>query len=218
MKKTLARLLLATVLVGALSLVAPLRADARSDIDVSKLVPTLSASFAPWDCRHNHSGIVCSGERHQRLAPEEVDFGCVAPVWDTFSEDRHQTRYYNHDNLNYFRRFRTLNIDSFAETPSGPIRGVISSRVRFVETFDILGDDQTITVTSAGVLYDFKPAGRHSAFRMVGTLIEPYNGEATFTGKVTDHGTVVHYRNAPFAQVLPEETFLALVCEITFGP
>lgn len=75
-RKNLARLLLATALVGALSLVAPAPADARSDIDVSKLVPTLSTTFAPWDCRQDRTGIVCSGERHQRLAPEEVDFGC----------------------------------------------------------------------------------------------------------------------------------------------
>ena len=76
------------------------------EVDQTLLVPsTLDSSFAPFDCRMAPTGPVCTGERHLDEDWVQVDdFGCEVPLFDKFVDDRYSTRYYDHDNLNYFRQ------------------------------------------------------------------------------------------------------------------
>lgn len=117
---------LTTLACAAVLLVRPAtRASAErpgGTVDEAVLVPSLSTSFAPWDCKATRTGPVCSGERHLDLAPAPMDLPCDVPLWAAYSEDRHQTRYYDEDNLNYFRTFRTRHVDSLTRRRQAPAR------------------------------------------------------------------------------------------------
>jgi hypothetical protein len=131
--------------------------------------------------------------------------------------DRTQTRYYDHDNLNYFRKFRSNDVDYFSTSPTGENAGSVTTRGHFFETFGVRGDDKTITVTTKGVIWDVRmPQGR-SLFRVVGTLVEPYNAPETFTGVVTLDGITTHYRNVPLSTFTTEDVFFALLCRSAIG-
>lgn len=185
---------------------------------VEDLVPALSPTFAPWTCRSARTGPVCRGERHLNGAWEPAGLPCAVPVWNKQVSDRTQTRYYDHDNLNYFRRFRTRDVDYFSTSPTGEHAGSVSTRVRFFETFGVRGDDKTITVTTKGILWDVRtPEGGRPLFRVVGTLVEPYNAPATFSGVVMLDGVTTHYRNVPLSTFLNDDMFLALLCRSAIG-
>jgi hypothetical protein len=89
----------------------------------------------------------------------------------------------------------------------------ISTNVRFYETFDIRGDDQTLTITTKGILWDLRPAQGPAIFRAVGTLVEPYDAAPTFSGQVTIPGESTRYDDAPLEAFLTDEFFVAALCE-----
>jgi hypothetical protein len=202
----------------SLTLVAPATPSAaatpdQDDVDETRLVPALSPTFAPWDCKLKLTGPVCTGERHLDFDWAPADLPCNVPLWGSRSEDRYQTRYYDHDYLNYYRDFRTNDADYFSTSPTGPATATISSTVRFFETFDVPGDDQTLTITTEGVLWDLRSSHGSALFRVVGTLVEPYNATPTFSGQVTVNGESTRYNNAPLEEFLTEEFFVAAVCQ-----
>jgi hypothetical protein len=214
--------LVATSLLGAGPAAAdPLgRAYGAQEVDQSQLVPTtLDSTFAPFDCRMTPNGPVCSGERHldEDWVRVDEDFGCAVPVYDKYVSDRYQTRYYNEENLNFFRRFRTTDVDYLSTDPSGPATATISSRTRFVETFDVPGDDDTMTITTSGLVLDIRAENGAPLIRITGTLVEPYDAPATFTGRALIDGVSTRHVNAPYDDVLPGETFAATVCQAATG-
>lgn len=182
-------------------------------VDESRLVPTLSPTFAPWSCKATRTGPVCTGERHPYDAWAPSDLPCAVPVWGARQEHRYQTRYHNRDYLNYFRASRTNDTDYLSTSPKGPATATIRTNARFFATFGTLGDDQTMTITTVGVIWDIRPARGRALFRAVGVLVEPYNAPATFSGHVTRDGVVTRYRNAPLDEVLPEDAFVEIACK-----
>jgi hypothetical protein len=194
------------------------RAQAPPDsIDEARLVPSLSPTFAPWVCQAKQSGPVCTGERHLTFDWELTDFACAVPVYNARDERRRQTRFYDWNYLNYTRSFESNDVDWFSTSPGGSATASITTTVRFREPFMVSGDDSTITITTDGVLYDIRPAQGAPLWRAVGTLVEPPDEVGTFTGHVTDHGVTTRYVDAPFVEVLPDDTFASLVCEAATG-
>ncbi len=145
------------------------------------------------------------------------DFGCEVPLFDKFVDDRYSTRYYDRDNLNYFRKVRIDSADHLALGPSGPGTATISTQGRFTEAFAVPGDERTRTITTSGVLWDVRPTNGSPVLRITGTLVEPYDGPATLTGHRILNGVHTHYEDAPLDDVLPWETFAAAVCQAAVG-
>lgn len=56
------------------------------------------------------------------------------------------------------------------------------------------------------------PPGGGPLFRAVGTLVEPYDAPATFTGVVTVDGATSRYENSPLDAFFTEEAFFGAVC------
>jgi hypothetical protein len=183
-------------------------------IDESQLVPTLSQTFAPWTCVLKSSGPVCRGERHllSDWAPEDIP--CDVALYNRRTEDRWQTRYYDHDYLNYDRWFRTNDVDEYSTSPSGPGGVSIRTNVRWTETFAVPGDDSTLTYAASGTHWDVQGPTGASVYRVVGTMTSPYGGDTTFTGHVTQDGVTTRYADAAFDDIFDEDWFLATVCEV----
>ena len=97
---------------------------------------TLDSSFAPFGFPDGTDKYICSGERHRDEDWVQVDdFRCTVPLLDKYVEDRYQIRFYDHDNLNYFRLFTTHHVDYFALDRSGTATASIRTDAKFVETF-----------------------------------------------------------------------------------
>jgi len=196
-------------------LVAPLTAvaEAPTPVDESRLVPSLSAAFAPWTCQTKQNGPVCRGESHRSWGWSPSDLPCVdTQLWVRGDSDRYQTRYYTEDYLDGFREFRTHDIDYLSTSPDGPATATITTNVRFEEPFAVPGDDQTITIVTHGVLWDIRSVQGPAVWRAVGTLIEPPDAVGTFSGHVTDGSTTTRYEDTPLPEVLSDDTFIAAVC------
>jgi hypothetical protein len=214
----LAAALLAIGLTIPLALTETARAAPPAEIDQSLLVPTtLDSSFAPFTCKLRVTGPVCTGERHIVDDWAPTDFPCPVPIYGSYVEDRYQTRYYNHDYLNYDRHFRTNNVDYLSTSPDGPATGTISTNVRFDEPFAVPGDDSTLTVISHGVNWDVRPVNGPAIFRAVGTLIEPPGELGTFTGHVTVDGDTTRYTDTPLDTFITDDKFAEWVCRAATG-
>jgi hypothetical protein len=185
-----------------------------NDVDESRLVPSLSKSFAPWTCKMKITGPVCNGERHLFFDWEPADIPCDVPLYGTRTENRYSTRFYDHDYLNYDRSFRTNDLDGYSTAPTGPAGVTIRTNVRFTEPFDVPGDDRTRDIISDGVLWDIQGANGRPIWLVVGTLVEPHDGPATFTGHVTKEGVTTRYHAAPLEEVLDEEWFFGQICAV----
>jgi hypothetical protein len=183
------------------------------EVDESRLVPSLSASFAPWDCKLKRTGPVCTGERHLFDDWAPVDWPCSVQLYNQREENRFSTRYYNHDYLNYDRRLRSNDVDRFSTSPDGPAQATISTTIRFQEPFAVPGDDSTFTVITEGVIWDIRGDSGPAVFRAVGTLIERPDGTSSFTGHVTDHGVTTRYVGAALDAFYSDEALFAAVCE-----
>ena len=210
---------LVVLVLAALTVPGPVaQADPPAEVDQSLLVPTtLDSSFAPFTCRLRNTGPVCTGERHLDTGWELVDIPCDVPIYNRFVSHRYQTRYYDHDYLNYDRDFRSRDTDYFSPAPGGPATSTISTNVRFAEPFAVPGDDSTFTVITSGTIWDIRPVEGPALFRAVGTLVEPPDAEGRFTGQVTREGVSVRYDGAPLSVVLPDEDFVDYVCRATTG-
>ena len=102
---------------------------ADREIDESRLVPALAPGWGEWRCHLRATGPVCSGERHQRLGWAAADLPCDVPLYSRYTSDRYQTRYYDHDYRNYFRKFRTTDLDEMSTSPEGPVTATIRGQV-----------------------------------------------------------------------------------------
>jgi hypothetical protein len=193
-------------------------AASSDEVDESRLVPALNESFAPWTCKMKVTGPVCSGERHlsSDWAPVE-EFPCDVPLYGRGTDNRYSTRFYDHDYLNYDRKVRADLVDMFSTSPGGPAAVTIETRVRFREPFDVPGDDSTRDIITEGVLWDIQAANGRPIVLVVGTLVEPHDGPATFTGHATHNGVTATYDDAPLEEVLPEDVFLSAICETAKG-
>jgi hypothetical protein len=69
-----------------------------------------------------------------------------------------------------------------------------------------------MTQTTHGVLWDLRPAQGPPLHRVVGTLVEPYHGEATFSGQVTVDGVPTRYHDVPLDDILTEDEFFEIAC------
>jgi hypothetical protein len=183
------------------------------DVDESRLVPSLSQSFAPWTCKMKITGPVCDGERHILSDWHPDGIPCDVPLYNRRTENRFSTRFYDQNYLNYDRKFRSNDIDEYSISPSGPGGVTIRSNVRFSEPFDVPGDDSTFDVISDGILWDIQGANGSPVWLVVGTLVEPHDGSATFTGHATKEGVTTRYVDAPLEDVLDEDWFFAQICE-----
>jgi hypothetical protein len=195
------------------------QADPPEEVDQALLVPTtLDSAFAPFTCRLRHTGPVCTGERHLDTGwvPLE-DFPCDVALHNRFVSHRYQTRYYDHDYLNYDRDFRSRDTDHFSTTPGGPATATITTRVRFFEPFAVPGDDSTRTIVTSGTIWDVRGAGGASLLRTVGTLVEPPGEVGTFTGHVTRDGVTTRYEDAPLDEASPEGELFEAVCRAATG-
>ena len=94
-------------------------ATSRPPVDESRLVPALAPGWGEWRCQLRATGPVCSGERHQRFGWEAADLPCDVPLYSRYTNDRYQTRYYDLDYRNYFRKFRTTELDEMSTSPDG---------------------------------------------------------------------------------------------------
>jgi len=148
---------------------------------------------------------------------EPAGLPCAVPVWNKQVSDRTQTRYYDHDNLNYFRKFRSRDVDYLSTSTTGEHAGSVSTPGRFFETFGVRGDDKTITVTTEGVLWDVRMPHGRSLLHAVGTLVEPYNAPETFSGVVTLDGVSTLYQNVPLSTFITDDMFFALLCRSAIG-
>lgn len=214
------RTVAAVTCIGLLGLVVSAGSAVATpkEVDESRLQPALSASFAPWDCKLKNTGPVCTGERHLTWDWEpSPDFACATPVWGARVENRYTTRFYDEDYLNYDRQVRTNDTDFISTSPTGPATATIEANNRFTEPFDVPGDDSTRTIITTGTIWDVKPANGPSVFRAVGTLVEPYDGPATFTGYFSVHGETTNYDDALLDDIFIFDDFVGWVCEAATG-
>ncbi len=210
-------LALAGVVLALLTPVSSAQAT-PSTVDESRLQPSLSSGFAPWDCKLKTAGPVCTGELHRELDFGLIeDFGCSVPLRNTATFDRYQTRYYDQDYRNVDRSFRTKDTDFLSLSPTGPVTATIGTHVRFTEPFAVPGDDSTRTIISSGTVLEVRPVTGPALFRIVGTLIEPPDAPATFSGNITVDGVTTRYADVPYDSVFTFELFADAVCRAATG-
>ncbi len=134
-------------------------------------------------------------------------------MYSRYTSDRYQTRYYDHDYRNYLRRFRSTDLDEMSTSPEGTVTATIRTRVRYFATFDVPGDDGTQTFTATGTIWEVRHADGARLLSVVGTSVEPYNGPATFSGRITTASGTEHYQNVSLD--VPIELFVVAVCDAT---
>jgi hypothetical protein len=188
-------------------------ATSRPPVDGSRLVPALAPGWGEWRCNLRATGPVCSGERHQRTGWAAADLPCDVPLYSRYTSDRYQTRYYDLDYRNYFRKFRTTELDEMSTSPEGAVTATIRARVRFFETFDVSGVDATRTITSTGTLWEVRRTDDTRLLSVVGTSVEPYNGPASFSGQIRTESGTEHFENVSLD--VPIEFFFVAVCDAT---
>ena len=130
---------------------------AGHDVDVSRLVPLLSPTFTNWRCIARGNGPVCSGDRLLESGWVPSDFPCALPVYTRFRQYRTQTRYYDEDYLNFFRRFHQDAPEYFSLSPTGegPVV-VVEAHSNWTEKYVVPGDDQTRTIEGVGMFFKLK--------------------------------------------------------------
>lgn len=212
------RVLGVAVSLAGLSLAVPVHGNPPDEVDQSLLVPTtLDSSFAPFTCKDKQTGPVCTGERHIDTGWAPSDLPCQVPLHGRFVSYRHSTRYYDTDYLNYARRFRSNDVDYLSASPGGPATATINVHVRFFEPFAVPGDASTFTVISSGTIFDVRPVGGPPIFRVVGTLVEPPEGDVTFTGQVRLDGTVTSYDGEVVDIAVLEDQLFEAACRAATG-
>jgi hypothetical protein len=174
-------------------------------VDLSRLVPSLSPTFTDWSCVATGTGPVCRGERLTEVAWEPTDeIPCVRPVYHQLTDLRRQTRYYDENYLNFFRRFHLVQTEYWSLSPTGEDAVVISSNVTFTETYVVAGDDATRTIKSNGVLFQLKDTRGGVILQWSGAILEPPGGDLEVIG-----GNV----NSAKSFLKDPEAFLAATCE-----
>jgi hypothetical protein len=178
--------------------------SADHDVDVSLLVPLLSPTFTNWTCVATGTGPICRGERLVDSGWRASDFPCTQLVYEHSTDYRTQTRYYDENYLNYFRRFHMDAPDYLSLSPTGEgTTVVIDAHLNFIETFGVPGDDQTLTVKTEGLLFQLKDTHGGVILQWSGSILEPFGGDLEIIG-----GNV----NSVKSFVSDPDAFLAAVC------
>jgi hypothetical protein len=174
-------------------------------VDLSRLVPSLSPTFTDWSCVPTGTGPVCRGERLIEVAWEPTDeIPCARPVYHQLTDFRRQTRYYDEDYLNFFRRFHLEQTEYWSLSPTGENAVVIRANVTFTETYVVAGDDATRTIKTNGVLFQLKDTRGGVILQWSGAILEPPGGDLELIG-----GNV----NSAKSFLKDPEAFLAATCE-----
>ena len=174
------------------------------EVDLSRLVPLLSPTFTDWSCVATGTGPVCRGERLIATAWEPTDeIPCARPVYHQLTDFRRQTRYYDENYLNFFRRFHLVQTEYWSLSPTGENAVVISSNVTFTETYVVAGDDATRTIKSNGVLFQLKDTRGGVILQWSGATLEPPGDLEVIGGNA----------NSAKSFLKDPEAFLAATCE-----
>jgi len=89
--------------------------------------------------------------------------------------------------------------------------------VRFREPFAVPGDDTTRTIISSGTILEVRPVTGPALLRIVGTLVEPPDAPATFSGNITVDGVSTRYVDVAYDSVVTIELFADAVCRAATG-
>lgn len=155
-KRTLAGI---AVLLLPLALAAPAAASSV-DVDESKLVPPLSASFAPWICKMKITGPVCDGERHLSST------GSLLPTFramchSTVDARRTGTPHASTTtttSMTTVRSAPTTWTSSARRSPARPARPFAPTLAS--EPFAVPGADTTRDIITDGVIWDIQRRAR----------------------------------------------------------
>jgi hypothetical protein len=94
-------------------------------------------------------------------------------VYSRLREYRTQTRYYDEENLNFFRRFHQDQAEYFSLSPTGdgPVV-LVDAHNNWTETYIVPGDDQTRTIETSGLLFKLKDVHGGVLRQWAGQIIE----------------------------------------------
>lgn len=186
-----------------------------AEVDESALVPALFPGY-DWSCRSVANAPVCKGTLNYDVGWElsEITDSCAVPIYTTIDGVRHSTRYYGED-MRLDRKVGRVNeTEHFSASDGGPSGLTIRVIARYVTEYDVPGDENTGTQVTKGTQWDMRDSDGRILLRTVGTLVEPYDGPATFTGTVNHAGTVERVVDEPLEEVFFEEWFFAQMCEV----
>ena len=202
---------------GSAAAVAPANAGGAGpgEVDTGALVPELTPGW-DWDCRLVAGAPLCRTERQHDPTPGVVEDLCESPFRWNIEGKRTSTRHYGEDYLLHWRTGSVREVETSSRMDGS---ASLESRVntRFTITYDVPGDFGTGTQVSKGSLWDFRTDDGRILLRAVGTLIEPYDGEATFTGTVNRAGEVTRLVDAPMSEVVDEEWVIGTLCALIDG-
>jgi hypothetical protein len=140
-------------------------------VDPLTMTPPLNATFAPWSCWRNGTGIICDGER--LITWENADTGLTCDgrtVYGTGYEYRRQRRYGDENGLALvtIQHFSGRDTISLQPDGSGP---TISGGGTFKEEFryGVPGDLSTRTDRYSGVDVRYNAPGYGLVFHDTGT-------------------------------------------------
>lgn len=187
-------------------------ASTSTEVDESTLVPELYPGY-DWSCRTVNDAPVCKGQLHHEPGWRLSEIPCEVPIHASVVGDRWSTRYYSEDMRLTRKTGRVKETELFSTSP-GPAELEIGVHVHYETSYDIPGDESTGTQVTKGKQWDMRDLDGGILFRTVGTLVEPYDGEPTFTGTVNREGTISRVVDAPLDEVFDEVWFSSQLCEV----
>ena len=210
-----AGLILATA--GSAAAVTPASAvrAGPGEVDTGALVPELAPGW-DWDCTLVAGAPLCRTERHHDPTPVVVEDLCESPFRWNIEGTRTSTRHYGEDYLLYWRTGSVREVETSSRM-DGSASFEARVNTRFTITYDVPGDFDTGTQVTKGSLWDFRTDDGGILLRTVGTLVEPYDGEATFTGTVNRAGEVTRLVDAPLSEVVDDEWSIRTLCALIDG-
>jgi hypothetical protein len=185
------------------------------EVDTGALVPELFPGY-DWDCKLVAGAPLCRGKMHHDPSPGVVDDFCQSPVVWTVEGVRTSTRHYGEDYVLQWRTGRVREVERQSR-PDGSAYVDYRVNTHYTTTYDVPGDFSTGTQVTKGSLWDFRTNDGRIIYRTVGTLTEPHDGEATFTGSVNREGTITRVVDAPLSEVIDEEWLFGKLCAVTDG-
>ena len=185
------------------------------EVDTGSLVPELFPGYA-WDCTLVADAPLCRGQLHHDPTPVVVEDLCESPFRWNIEGTRTSTRHYGEDYLLQWRTGRVHEVETSSRMDGS---ASIEYRVNthYTTTYDVPGDFGTGTQVTKGSLWDFRTDDGRILLRTVGTLVEPYDGEATFTGTVNREGIITRVVDAPLPEVIDDEWLFGELCALIDG-
>lgn len=185
------------------------------EVDTEALVPELFPGY-DWDCKLVADAPLCRGELHHDPTPVAVEDLCESPFTWNIEGTRTSTRHYGEDYLLQWRTGRVREVETSSRM-DGSASIEYHVNTHYTTTYDVPGDFGTGTQVTKGSLWDFRTDDGRILLRTVGTLVEPYDGEATFTGTVNRAGEVTRLVDAPLSEVVDEEWVIGTLCAVIDG-